>query len=136
MPELEITWQRLVDDSGDTCPRCGSTGDAVARAATRLEQSLAPLGISVQVVVRELTEEQFRADPAESNRIWIAGRPLEEWLDAQAGTSPCCDQCGDDPCRTVEVDGVTLEAIPPEVIVRAGLLAAADVLRVAASGQG
>lgn len=79
--------------------------------------------------MKELSNAEFRADPGESNRIWIAGRPLEEWLGASTGSSPCCDQCGDDPCRTVEVDGVTLEAIPAEVIVRAGLMAAADLTR-------
>lgn len=131
MPELEIVWQRLVDHAGATCPRCGTTGESVATAGADLERALAPLGISVRVTARELTDAQFRAAPDESNRIWIAGRPLEQWLDAGTGSSPCCDQCGDDPCRTVEIDGTTHEAIPAEVIVRAGLLAAADLLRPA-----
>lgn len=135
MPELEIIWQRLLDDAGATCPRCGSTGDAVARAAADLERALAPLGISVTVTARALTDEQFRADPAESNRIWIGGRPLEEWLDARTGSSRCCDQCGDDPCRTIEVGGVALEAIPAQVIVQAGLLAAASLVAAAAGAN-
>ena len=124
---LDITWQRLVDDHGCTCPRCGSTGEAVRDARNTLAAALAPLGIDVTVSTREISDAEFRADPSQSHRIWLAGRPLEAWLGATSGSSPCCDQCGDDPCRTVEVDGETLEAIPADVIVRAGLIAAASI---------
>ena len=131
MPTLEIIWQRLTDDAGATCPRCGSTGAAVNEAQGSLAAALAPLGIDVVVATRELTDAEFRRDPSQSNRIWLGGRPLEDWLGATAGSSPCCDQCGDDPCRTVEVDGTTHEAIPADVIVRAGLAAAASLVSTA-----
>ena len=124
---LEITWQRLVDAAGCTCPRCGSTGEAVHEARDALASALEPLGIDVALETREITDAEFRADPSQSNRIWLAGRPLEEWVGATSGSSQCCDQCGDDHCRTVEVDGAVLEAVPAELIIRAGLVAAASL---------
>ncbi len=42
--------------------------------------------------------------------------------------APCCGPCGDAQCRTVTVGEVTYEAIPRELIVKAGMLAAAEIL--------
>jgi len=122
---LTIEWQRLVTDGGGTCPRCAGTGAEVTKAGETLAAALAPLGIEVTVTTRALTDAAFRADPAESNRIWVDGRPLEEWLGATVGASRCCDECGDEECRTVAVDGAVHEVVPAEAIIRAGLLAAA-----------
>jgi hypothetical protein len=36
--------------------------------------------------------------------------------------------CGDAPCRTVEVDGTTYEAIPERLLVKAAMVAAASLL--------
>ena len=47
---------------------------------------------------------------------------------AATGSSPCCNECGDNECRTVEVDGQVHEAIPQELLVRAGLIAASRML--------
>ncbi|MDI9627737.1 MAG: DUF2703 domain-containing protein [Acidobacteriota bacterium] len=66
--------------------------------------------------------------PLESNQILLNGRTLEQWLGGQTGQSQCCDVCGPNDCRTVSVDGVSYESIPAELIVRAGLLAAAEQL--------
>lgn len=49
-------------------------------------------------------------------------------MNARTGQSQCCDVCGDEECRTVEIDGETLEAIPAELIVKAGLIAAAEII--------
>jgi hypothetical protein len=132
MKPLPITWKRLVKQ-GQTCQRCGSTQQNVVRAVTKLEAALHPLGI--EPVLRTLTidDESFRADPSESNRIWIAGKPMEEWLGAKVGKSPCCTVCGDLPCRTVEVDGSTFETIPEDLIVKATMIAASAMIGRAAS---
>ena len=95
---------------------------------TKLEATLRPLGLQPVLATRVLDEAAFRADPSASNRIWIAGRPLEEWLGASAGTSPCCSVCGDLPCRTLEVAGTSFEAIPEDLIVKAALIAAARMI--------
>jgi hypothetical protein len=125
---LHIRWQRLVDEGGRTCERCGTTEAAVDEAAGQLSRSLGALGIDVAVEKRTLDGAAFRGDPLSSNRIWLGGEPLEAWLSADVGESACCGSCGDADCRTVTVDGTTYEAIPPELIVRAGLLAGARLL--------
>ena len=125
MKTLTIRWQRLVDEAGKTCERCGSTGEDLRRAAETLERSLAPLGMAVALEEEALDRAAFEQGPLDSNRIWIAGKPIEEWLGASVGQSECCAPCGDAECRTVTVDGRTYEAVPAELIVKAGLLAAA-----------
>ncbi len=121
---LSITWERLMADA-ETCPRCGSTEVELDKAAALLRKSLEPLGVTVLVEKREITPSEFQADPSRSNRLLFNGRLLEEWLGARTGQSPCCDVCGDAECRTVEVAGEVHETIPADIIVRAGLAAAA-----------
>lgn len=93
-----------------------------------LTETLRPLGIEPELETRALDQATFEAHPSESNRVWIAGQPMEAWVGAQVGASPCCSVCGDTPCRTVEVDGTTYEAIPERLLVRAAMVAAADLL--------
>lgn len=133
MSTLHIRWQRLVDEDGHTCERCGATEAAVDAAVGQLTRSLGALGIGITVEKRTLEATAFRAEPLASNRIWLADEPLEAWLSGSAGQSPCCGSCGDAECRTLAVDGATYEAIPPELIVRAGLLAGARLLSGAPS---
>jgi hypothetical protein len=66
--------------------------------------------------------------PLESNRVWIGDRPLEEWLGAEAGQNRCCGACGEHECRTVTVGDQRYEVIPRELIVKAGLMAAAQMV--------
>jgi hypothetical protein len=86
------------------------------------------LGIRPELQIREIDPSAFRANPAESNRITIAGRTIEEWLGGHAGGSRCCSVCGDSDCRTVEVGGASFETIPERLILQAALLAAASLL--------
>lgn len=125
MRPLPIIWQRLVAE-GQTCNRCGSTYDALQRAVAKLKNALAPLGLEPTLETREIQRASFKADPSASNKIWIAGRPLEEWLGAGVGTSRCCSVCGESECRTLEVEGTVFEAIPEDLIIRAALVAAAQ----------
>jgi hypothetical protein len=128
MPSLPIRWQRLVKQ-GRTCTRCGNTEAEVRRAFETLRLVLAPLGIEPALeVVADVGEEAFAASPLESNRIWIADRPMEDWLSGDVGSSPCCSVCGDSDCRTLELQGTVFETIPENLIVKAGLLAAAELL--------
>ena len=127
MKTLDILWTRLVSE-GETCPRCGSTQQNVSAAVAQLESVLQPLGIRPVLETRIIDAATFRADPAQSNRIWIGGRPMEEWLGARAGSRPCCEVCGDLPCRTMEVDGRSYEAIPQELIVKAAVIAASQMI--------
>ncbi|MFO8182887.1 MAG: DUF2703 domain-containing protein [Candidatus Aegiribacteria sp.] len=129
MKKLQIRWQRLVDEQGETCDRCGATEEAIEDAVRKLAGSLSQMDIEVVLKKETLSPPEFSRDPLESNRIWIEGVSLEEWLSATSGQSRCCSTCGDAECRTVTVDGETYEAIPAELIIRAGLLAGAGLLK-------
>jgi hypothetical protein len=111
---------------GVTCPRCAGTQIEVERAVTILGEVLRPLGIEPSLETRALDQSDFEADPDESNRIFVADRPLEDWLGATASASECCSVCGVNQCRTVEVDGRAFETVPAPLIIKAGLLAAAS----------
>ena len=128
MKDLTITWQRLIDATGSTCPRCAGTQQEVQRAVERLRAALEPLGVRPVLETREIDTAAFLQQPDQSNRIWIGGRPLEDWLDARSGSSPCCDACGDEECRTLEIDGTRHEVVPEALLVRAGLIAASQLL--------
>ena len=128
MNTLKIRWQRLVDERGQTCDRCGTTETAVVNAVEKLKRCLGELGIDVVLEKEALSPSTFHKNPLESNRIWIAGEPLEKWLSATIGQSKCSSACGDSDCRTLTVEGETYEAIPAELIVKAGLLAGAQLL--------
>ena len=128
MQTLVIVWQRLLSLQGQTCDRCAATELALQQAVETLQQVLAPLQIQVELHRQAMTLEQFNQDPQASNRIWIAEQPLEEWLGASTGTSLCCSVCGDAACRTLECGNQSYDAIPPQLIIKAGLLAAAQQL--------
>ena len=122
---LRVKWQRLVSD-GQTCPRCGSTEEELEKAICTLKRSLVPLGIEVVLEKEQLSVSEFKKDPLQSNQIWLNDRPLEDWIGGKVGQSPCCDVCGPSECRTVGVEGETYEAIPADLVIKAGLIAASE----------
>jgi hypothetical protein len=126
MKTLKIQWQRLVIDN-QTCPRCGATEDEVNKAIQSLKQSLSPMGIEVVLEKRAIQQADFEKNPSQSNLILIGERPLEDWLQARTGQSPCCGPCGDAECRTIEAQGKIYETIPAELIIKAGHIAAGQL---------
>ena len=128
MHTIPILWQRLLSLQEQTCDRCAATELALQQALETLQQVVTPLQMQVVLHRQALTLEQFNQDPGASNRIWIADKPLEEWLGASTGSSPCCSVCGDAQCRSLDCNYQSYEAIPPELIIKAGLLAAAQQL--------
>lgn len=130
MKRLSIVWQRLTDSGGQTCDRCGATYQELQQAIAKLEKALQPLGIETTFETRELDREAFVEDPSQSNRVWIAGRPIEEWLGARVAASPCCSVCGDSECRTIEVGNDVFEAIPSELVLKAALIAASELVEL------
>lgn len=127
MKSLPILWKRLVRD-GETCTRCGNTGRELEAAVAKLAAALGPLGIEPVLETQEIGEAEFKANTSESNRVWIAGKPIEEWLGAEVGMSRCCSVCGASDCRTLEVGGRTYETIPVKQLIKAGLMAASQVI--------
>lgn len=136
---LNIRWQRFISESGGTCSRCELTQEEVKKAFRNLKRSLAPLGIKVALEEGTLDSATCAKDISQSNRIWIGERPLEEWLAAKVGKSPCkgcCAELGADvECRTITVNGNTYEKIPTELIIKAGLRAASERLAVGQTGS-
>ena len=128
MKSLQIIWQRLVSSDGKTCDRCNATYQEMQRAVSKLKEALRPLGIEPTLEITEIDEKSFKAEPSESKRIWIAGRPMEDWLGARVGSSHCCSVCGESECRTVEVEGITFEAIPEKLFLKAALAASSQLL--------
>ena len=126
--QLPIVWQRLVRVDGRTCPRCDATSQHLQSAVSKLREVLKPLNVEPILNFGKSAKARFRNKPSSSNRIWIAGKPLEQWLGASIGSSTCCSVCGDAPCRTMEVEGTVFEDIPEAVIVKAALVAAAGLL--------
>ena len=125
MKHLPILWQRLVSAQGNTCPRCHSTGEEVQRAVQKLKLALEPLGVTPELQVKEIDEASFLNDPLQSNQILIDGQTIEHWLGGQTGSSRCCNECGDNDCRTIEVGGQSYEVIPEALLMRAAVIAAA-----------
>lgn len=123
---LNISWQRLIDE-GDTCPRCGSTEDELDNAVVELKEKLNPMGIDVVVEKKEISLEEFKNNPKISNSIYFNGQLLEDLINAKTGQSKCCGVCGDKECRTVEIQNKSLETIPSEIIVEAGLKVASNL---------
>jgi hypothetical protein len=130
MKTLLIEWQRLLDEQKQTCPRCGTTEQEVEQAVQELSRMLEPSSIEINLVKKTIDPQSFKKDVLQSNKILIAGKALEEWLGARTGQSKCCETCGDAECRTVEYAGDTHEAIPAELVVRAGLTAAAYLYEI------
>ena len=112
---------------GQTCDRCGSTQQAVQDAVTTQRAALGPPGIEPVLHTIMIDEATFQEKTLKSNRITIAGKSLENWVGGTTGSSECCSVCGTNQCRTVEVGGVTYEAIPEALIVKAALRAAAEL---------
>lgn len=129
MQELPIRWQRLVNRAGATCPRCSGTGDEIRRAVAALRPLLEPLEIQPVLEEEAIDEAGFQRDPLRSNQILIAGLPIERWLGGRTGQNRCCAECGDNDCRTLELEGQSHEVIPEALILRAGLVAAAELIR-------
>jgi hypothetical protein len=133
MKTLDILWQRMTVGA-ETCVRCGDTGQSVRRAAEALRLELAPQGIAVALTEKTLLP--FAPNVlVESNRVFFNGESMEDLVGAEVGSShcqSCCDLLGDHmnrqtDCRTLIVDGQEHEALPEELLLRAGRMAAAKL---------
>jgi len=128
MEKLIIQWERLLNEDKQTCPRCSETGETVKTGVLKLKNALGELGIDVELVQKALDFSAFAKNPLQSNRILINDKLLEEWIGGETGKSKCCDVCGDSECRTISFGENTFESIPERLVIKAGLLAAAELI--------
>ncbi|MEN2975220.1 MAG: DUF2703 domain-containing protein [Candidatus Caldarchaeales archaeon] len=131
---LKIRWQRLVENQ-QTCQRCESTGVEVDKAASILQDILRPFGLKVVLEKVELSIEDFHKNPLDSNKIWINEQLVEDWLRGNVGRSPCCTVCSPYECRTIELNGKVYETVTSDLIVKAGMLAALNLLSRSCCGD-
>jgi hypothetical protein len=123
--QLVIKWYYLSVD-GKTCPRCSETGKELFKAVDILQKFLSPLGFEVVFEEVEITPEDFSSNPLKSNEVRINGRPLEDWIGAKTTQTPCCDVCGEQECRALEVGQELQEVVTAELVVKAALMAVAE----------
>jgi len=117
MKTVEIEWRRLVQ-GGATCERCGDTGALLGQLVERLNTECVPRGVGVRLKTIALGPERI----AESNRIRIDGRLLEQLQPQIVVGHNDCPSCGEllghpQDCPTVEVDGQTHD-VPPAWLIR------------------
>ena len=138
-PPKGIDLKEMLDDADLVRPRVDAMNVTDLQSSVMRVGSLAICsilkvrGIEPVLQTEELDEATFKTNSAESNRVWIQGRPLEDWLGAEVGMSRCCDACGDSDCRTIEVGGRVYDTIPEDQIVKAGLIAASLMIGPSAS---
>ncbi|MBI5443793.1 MAG: DUF2703 domain-containing protein [Deltaproteobacteria bacterium] len=124
MKELVIEWRHL-DSDGETCERCGDTGAALRETLEGMSAELREKRVEVRFTETRLGPDRIE----ESNLVLLNGVPLEQWLPGAVASENACGSCSDllgmaTCCRTVEIDGVTHEALPPDLIREAVLRAA------------
>ncbi|TDY00603.1 DUF2703 domain-containing protein [Thiohalophilus thiocyanatoxydans] len=117
MRQVTIEWRHL-DVDGQTCERCGDTGNALNDAIRALNCECA-----AQEVVFLLRDTPLScADLDQSNAIRIDGRHIDALLpDTSVGSSDCASCAtlvGDETaaCRTLKQGEERFETIPPELI--------------------
>jgi hypothetical protein len=137
---LTLEWQRMIDEEGNVC--CGSedTRIAVEAAREKLAQELKDHGIKVVLTKSDFSPDECRDCPERANRIMVAGYGVDYWLGAEVGKSPCegfCKQALGDKgsCQNLIYEGKTYEVVPAELIVKAGLAAAAHPSTFKAAGK-
>jgi hypothetical protein len=129
---LALKWERFAYADREACERCLDTRTEIRTAFQRLSADMATVGLEVNLDEDIISKDKAAADMCQSNRIWIEGKPLETWLGAQVGESPCkgcCEEMGSDvACRTLIYEGETFEAVPADLIVKAAYAAASEIL--------
>ncbi len=137
---LALEWQRMIDEDGNVCCSSDATRMAVETARAKLAEELEVSGIEVTLLKTDFTPEECMEDPERANRILIAGRGLDYWLQAEIASSPCegfCKQAlgGKGSCQNLIYEGETYEVIPAELIIKAGLAAAANPATFKSAGK-
>ncbi len=125
--KIEIDWARLVINN-NSCPRCCETGSEIGIALEIMKELVKNVGIDIETRMHEITFDEFSKNPLVSNRIYISDEPIEEILGALVGSSKCCNECGDNDCRTLEINGKIYESISRKLIIKAVLKTMVDMI--------
>jgi hypothetical protein len=120
MKKLIIEWKHL-DVEGETCERCYDTGENLTQEVKRLNRTLQPQGIEVEMIETRLDDTEI----PQSNIILFNGVSIEDILNIEVSKN-YCDSCSnllgtDIYCRTVKYEGDEYEDIPAKAIRQAAL---------------
>jgi hypothetical protein len=120
MKKLIIEWKHL-DVEGETCERCYDTGDNLTQEVKRLNRTLQPQGIEVEMIETKLDDTEI----PQSNIILFNGVSIEDILNIEVSKNycgSCSNLLGKDIyCRTVKYEGDEYEDIPAKAIRQAAL---------------
>jgi hypothetical protein len=135
---LTLAWNKVSEDDGSICDLSTSTYESVKEAHAELSKALAPHG--VEVAVKTLTPERVEGGLCQCNRVLIQDRFVDEWLGAELVKTSCSGCPNSEACAKTAGSGVTCggqtamlhqgksyDIIPANLIVMAGMVAAADL---------
>jgi len=129
---LTIAWQHSPEKEGTKCEKCLAKKAEIQKAYESLKNSLPSLGIQVALTEEPVKTMSCGMVLSQSSKICIGGRMLEEWLGAELGPGTCGKGCtrapGEAQCVSLKLEGETYEVVPADLIVKAGLVAASDML--------
>lgn len=118
MKEICIEWKHY-DKEGETCTRCNSTGDNVKAAIEAVSGDSSFTDVKISYTETKLTADKM----PESNTVLFNGRAIEDILNGSASENYChscsCLAGKGSNCRTIELDDISYEVIPKELILKA-----------------
>jgi hypothetical protein len=108
---------------GKTSGRCTDTVESTRIAARELEETLAPLNVTVTLIEHDAVSD----DLSDSNSVTINGRSVEEWLGAErvlTECGPCSELTGENVrCGAISIEGSVAESYSVEDIREAAFTA-------------
>jgi hypothetical protein len=123
-PTLVIRWQHTVCQNENPCERCINTPLEIQRAYKDLKASLTGLGIVVTFEEKKMKEHD--------DHIFINDHDITDLLEGETIRTACLNCLDDkgDPrtCNTLKLGDNTYEVIPAELIIKAGLVAASELV--------
>lgn len=122
-----LEWQKGATEACQTCDACGVSEQEIKAAAAQLKTKLADKKVRVKIVERKATDGTPERPSA--SRMWVCGIPLETWLGARAAMTPCPDAKSREAVRpALYVDDQSYSVIPADLMVKAGVMAANQLL--------
>lgn len=128
MRKIEIIWQRLVDEKGETCDRCNKTYLNLESAIKKISPLLTNIDVKINFQKKALSMDEFKKNPLSSNEIIINGKKIENVLNLKVGQSCCCGPCGDSECRTVIDESGEKEEVEERLIIKAILKEVVEII--------
>jgi len=130
---LRIEWQKADTDACLACKGGGAREADIQKAFERLSKQLAAKGIRVELVEKKATVDSTVPEIA-GGQMWLGNLPVENWLGAstQGKICPACPvgKYGKGHMhKSLVLDGQVYDPIPVELMVRAGMNAAQQLVQ-------